>query len=1068
MVNCQNPQPESKRIKRRRRRKLDSKTTDGSVQNGTASEYTEDDFSSVEEEEEGSEKPAAEDHSTSVSPPTENQTNENSETEVSSFDSPETNQQANQEAQTQNNDPEPTIAITENSSDATEADQEEKKDKYELKPDAQEFVPRAMRPENVQYLRIQPGFVQVPLMSPMGHPAYLPPGMPLGYIPPNPAIYPGYMPGYIPAFNPEHFQAPLSGPPEEIPVTEPEAQPEPNTKNDIDIRTVVSKLEEVANEPQKPDRKNHHSNPYKKTGQPYYEERKKFFNKNNNQNGFYKRPNRYQTIHKNEINSNGHSQIDSINSKIEEDPIAENVQEERQIAPENPPAEQRKPIESQHEQQETTQQSVQHKPNITITNGSSTGPSINPEKPLSSPKFQQRPTNFTSEASKSTNVENNHQDTRKRWVKRDEKTFQKRDSPVSDDRSNQNYKPNDSPRFNRSINTNSPTANQRTYFPIENSKRYSETVKKTSPSTTNKPVVRESPVKIVKDYKPVKPEVTNTQTNKTQWISVSSKKKRRNRNVEDSENGSETPVLEEDEEKQPEPQVQIQEFQQNEFLQNMINAHKDEETQSDKVEEKVPEVIRKSPVKILEVRDLEKELLSNVGVEIKDESESIIAEVRIVEPTKQKSSSKKKSKKSVQKPIKRVFITDLDLSGLSPEHKKEEVKETVKETKTTVPQEVKQIETKEVVIEQEDVKEEIVTPIEPTEKKNKKKKKKSKAADVVSNTQLNSEDAYDLLLENTLSHNSEDKTNMEISQELDLIIQRGMYSSLEEKIKALNIIPIKEEFFQSVVRTSRESSTEKSPEFSKLLANSMPKFKYCMASVEDDFNQPSTSRTDLFVENQEVNQLLNDIYGKEGTPEAEIGELVTRASPPKEVKIESVKEKSVEKTEVKKEVPAENGVDQEKLYPITQAVKNWMSKTRENTPEVEILKSPSKIFKEFRDMEEEGLANGKRNSAISESDEEITVYSASRNDSDAVDLLDCWENEISSESERQTSIDEDVKIRDEDEDVLVYESKYGQNEDFLELQREIEEKKKQEQDARSRNFPKHGALPYRAICCNVM
>ncbi|XP_045469202.1 uncharacterized protein LOC123676920 [Harmonia axyridis] len=1145
LVNCQNHNLEQpKRIKRRRRRKFpDSEMTGDQMQNGNASEYTEDEFSSVEEEEEpanderpASEDPPSPDHSTSVSPPTENQTNENSEAEASSPDAMDVPCDSNDTAAASdvNCDTEKPPVVEDgahcnDTSDNSTVDenQEEKKVKYDLKPDAQEFVPRALRPENLQYFKIQPGFVPIPMMSPMGappygHPAYLPHGMPLGYIQQNPAMYPGFVPGYIPAFNPESIQTPIGATVNEITPMDvaPDHQQESRNKNDIDINTVVSKLEEVANDSQKPDKRN--ASPYKKPRN--YEDRKKFFHKNNNnQSGFYQKKTnvKYQTINNSVANPSSNLHKDDSNdtkecSKIIEEPILECPQEEHvntvavpEILPESkdPPLQPDTP----NEQKEVSQSSMKSKSNEDVT--SPKLPEVIPkekamdvEKPINSPKFQQRPTNSNkSETPKTPNKDNNYSDPRMRWPRREEKNFQRWDQ--GEERSNQGYKQNNSPnyRFNQKFTPNSPARKQNgvqtNHHYNDNTKKYSETVKKTQ-SIASKPVIRENTTKTFNEIKPVIPEVTNTPTNKTQWISVSNKKKRRNKNIEDNTNGSETPIEEkEEEEKKPEPSVVgIEDFQQNAFLQNIINGHSKVE-ESEKIES-VSDIIRKSPVKILEVRDLEKELLSNVGVEIKEENDSLIAEVKIIEPTKQKLSSKKKSKKGSQKQTtKRVFITDLDLSGLNPGGKQEEQKEDLEESGEIVEgiekiatDETQNVESKvdivteveeEVVIEKEFSEKEVpkqeVIPLEQTEKKSKKKKKKSKSVETTASTPTNSENTYDFLLENTLSNNSDDKTNMEISQELDLIIQRGMYNSLEEKIKALNIIPIKEEFFQSVVRSSRESSTEKTPEFTKLLANSMPKFKYCMASVEDetpktmiDLSQPSTSRNDLFVENPEVNELLKDIYGKEGTPEAEIGELITRLSPPKEIIVERVKEESVERKLNKTQ--ENNEPDKEKLYPITQAVKNWMSKTRENTPEVEILKSPSKIFKEFCDMDDSTrnvLTNGKRNSAISESDDEVTVYSASRNNSGAADLLDCWENEISLDSNGRTSI-ENTESKgnsdtNEDEEVLeVYESKYGQNEDFLELQREIEEKKKQEQDARSRNFPKHGALPYRAICCNVM
>lgn len=203
-----------------------------------------------------------------------------------------------------------------------------------------------------------------------------------------------------------------------------------------------------------------------------------------------------------------------------------------------------------------------------------------------------------------------------------------------------------------------------------------------------------------------------------------------------------------------------------------------------------------------------------------------------------------------------------------------------------------------------------------------------------------------------------------MSQELDKMIQRGMYSSLEEKIKSMNI-ESNDNFFKSIINniSSREPSVEKNsytknPDLSKILTStSLLKPKSPFERNPVDFLGETTP---------------NSLGG--GT-----GESTT----------------------------------DENLYPITKAVKEWMTKTRENTPEVELLKSPSEIFREFCE------------------EDEVTVYSRKTSSS---------------------SFEEDV--------VEPYESKYGLNEDFLNIKAEVEERKG--------NYPKHGNLPYRAICCSIM
>lgn len=98
-----------------------------------------------------------------------------------------------------------------------------------------------------------------------------------------------------------------------------------------------------------------------------------------------------------------------------------------------------------------------------------------------------------------------------------------------------------------------------------------------------------------------------------------------------------------------------------------------------------------------------------------------------------------------------------------------------------------------------------------------------------------------------------------------------------------------------------------------------------------------------------------------------------------------------------------------------------MTKTRENTPDIEIFKSPNTIYKEFCD----------------EDDDDVVLWSA---------------DEV---------IETNCKIEECEEAIEVYESHYGNNEDFLRIKGEI--------DAQKNSFaPRHSDLPYRAICCNLM
>ncbi|KAG5870596.1 hypothetical protein JTB14_018726 [Gonioctena quinquepunctata] len=132
-----------------------------------------------------------------------------------------------------------------------------------------------------------------------------------------------------------------------------------------------------------------------------------------------------------------------------------------------------------------------------------------------------------------------------------------------------------------------------------------------------------------------------------------------------------------------------------------------------------------------------------------------------------------------------------------------------------------------------------------------------------------------------------------------------------------------------------------------------------------------------------------------------------------------------------------------------------MSKTRETTPEIEILKSPRTIYKELCE---------------SDDDNEITVFSTyknySRKEGEEQNILYYQENEVECTDEKKNTkyvLKQISETVDQSEDVMeFYESRYGKNEDFLNLQNEVREK-----TSRSR-FPKHGNLPFRAICCNIM
>ncbi|KAK5637959.1 hypothetical protein RI129_012254 [Pyrocoelia pectoralis] len=256
-------------------------------------------------------------------------------------------------------------------------------------------------------------------------------------------------------------------------------------------------------------------------------------------------------------------------------------------------------------------------------------------------------------------------------------------------------------------------------------------------------------------------------------------------------------------------------------------------------------------------------------------------------------------------------------------------------------------------------------PSETPEKKKKKKKKPVPDPKSISNCD---DTSYDFLLVNSTLDDFEKKTNVEISEELDRIIQKGIYSNLEEKVKAMNI-ELDDSFFQILTRPSTSSSS----------SNNRGIFQWNLQEFQDKGE-----------DNQNTPISLTNVQNFSVPPEPFLRSSSSSPSPP----------------------PS---------YPITKAVKEWMTKTRENTPDIEIFKSPNTIYKEFCD----------------EDDDDVVLWSA---------------DEV---------IETNCKIEECEEAIEVYESHYGNNEDFLRIKGEIDAQK-------SRFAPRHSDLPYRAICCNLM
>ncbi|RZC37399.1 titin-like [Asbolus verrucosus] len=561
--------------------------------------------------------------------------------------------------------------------------------------------------------------------------------------------------------------------------------------------------------------------------------------------------------------------------------------------------------------------------------------------------------------------------------------------------------------------TSSPkkeTTPQNTIAPKPITRNYSDTLKKSQTAPPQQcerherhmekqKLNKATPKEIVKNHVTVE---QNVQKMPNQWISVSNRKKRKNKNVEETEDFEE--VEEADKEKNLFENYDVKE------LVDVIpppppSPPKEE---SKPMVDETPTPPSPPPLPVIES-------LPDVKEEKKE---------------RPKPAPKKKSKKNQKTVTKRVIIKDVDLSQ---EIEKEEIveakvekvieeeKKVEEKTEEAIEEKSKDLieeKTEEVIDEksQEVIEEKKETP----EKKTKKKKKKVVKPAIVSSqssssTTLNvTDDSYDFLLESSLLNESQEKTNVEVSQELDKMIQRGMYSSLEEKIKSLNM-ESNDNFFKAIIHNiSRESSVEKNsfsktPDFTKILNSTTPLLKAKPVVADPK---------------------LGDFLG-ESTPKPALG--------------------------------GRNPADEtqnENLYPITRAVKEWMTKTRETTPDVEILKSPSAIFREFGSDEQK---NGDGNSLSAESLEgdtgvdEVTLYSFSREGSADLDDELTLKEGGNPDKTASSSVEEGEEVLD------VYDSKYGKNEDYLRIKAEVEEEKRAKA-----NFPKHGNLPYRAICCSIM
>lgn len=721
--------------------------------------------------------------------------------------------------------------------------------KSELKPDAEEFIPRAYRTNeipinpNLQFIKVPPSFIPIPIV-PLGdfngqnyNPTFIPPGIPINFLPPDPKLYPNFV-GFVPN---THFvpraepgteenragsEETATNSTEDVATCdnastakeEKEHQTEKvaektvvqnvNSKT-IDIATIVSKLEEAAKE-----QDNKEARKLNQEGESVQSSPRRRFveNKNIRMNQKYKNIPNYRRNNYNSAQNSPQRNIHSFkaNDASNETKFTESEfnSEQRDKAPEvynGTPITENKPVVQEHSY--TRRNPENNRRNWKYQTGS---PKWQPNSPVRSYKPMQNGKPM---------VENNTRD----------------------------YK------FNQQSRNYSATLKNRTTIHVGEQKHHERQICEKQKNNQDTDDVKNQTIK-TPTRQPKQP---------NQWISVSSRKKRKNKNPDETEVSFEEnddhsekdlfekydidqlvdviPATEQEEEviKVDTTEVEIEDIintiTQNEtsLTNNMENISLNLTIRS--VDDIEKELIVKDPVEI-ETLTPEADTVVNEGEATEEKSIlDAVEELTVTEPDVVKTKSSKKSKKGTQKQItKRVIITDIDLSMKCEEVKAPPLKKIVKvneksnECVKVVPVEEK-IEEKIEEIPKRDEEEE--------KKKGKKKKKKSSKTTIPSslsssNTTINNMDeSYDFLLDSALSPESLEKTNVEISQELDKIIQKGMYSNLEEKVKSLNIDD-SDGFFKSVfsnISTTKsnvdKNGFNKSLDLTKVLQDSRSLFR---------------------------------------------------------------------------------------------------------------------------------------------------------------------------------------------------------------------------------------------------
>lgn len=304
----------------------------------------------------------------------------------------------------------------------------------------------------------------------------------------------------------------------------------------------------------------------------------------------------------------------------------------------------------------------------------------------------------------------------------------------------------------------------------------------------NKKPEESKPVPVVEQPKT---ETTKLKPN-SQWISVSSRKKKKNKSVdgEIDNDDHEAPTCDESSDL-------FETYDVNQLVDVVPPLKEDDKTIEEILISMAPQAEVSKPLDIVipEVREIERTLLDKVVEEVEP------TETKEPQIVNTKTPQIKKSKKGTQKPLlKKVIITDI--------FKEPETPVIEAPTKKTV---AAPIENTKVTVEKE------VTPepeSEPQDKKPKRKKNKSKSSKTNSSSdQTTKEDTSYLLINEELTL---EKTNDEISLELDQLIQKGMYSSLQEKIKTINVEPDMDAFFKTMGVGAKPAPVMKAPDFNRI------------------------------------------------------------------------------------------------------------------------------------------------------------------------------------------------------------------------------------------------------------